>query len=332
MVRRASSAAIMGLALITLGCGGYSEEEWQAQLDKYNQLAAQNQNTEEELEVMKMKVAALEKELDALGFQLDEGGAERAKLMSALEEYKERAAALERIKARFEKLRAKLNELTKLGLQINIRKNRMVISLPGDVLFASGKDSLEDEGNEILAAVAKVIREDPELSKRTYQVAGHTDNEKIGSYRARQEFKDNWGLSLMRARTVLLYMVGSLNDEKDPGGGLDSSLWSASGYGDTDPIATNDDAEGRQKNRRVELVMMPNVEEMLDLKSLVDGDEKTKKAPAPASTESKPAAKPEEKKSTAKPQADAQPAATDKSSGGSEQKAPAAQAQTKSKS
>jgi chemotaxis protein MotB len=155
-----------------------------------------------------------------------------------------------------------------LGLKIEIRKNRMVISLPGDVLFASGSDELEDKGGEILAKVAAVVREDAELAKRTYQVAGHTDDEKLTSARTRSQFKDNWGLSLMRARTVLIYLINPLNDEKDPGGGLDDKLWSASGYGDTDPVASNAGKFGRQKNRRVELIMMPNVEEMLDLKSL----------------------------------------------------------------
>ena len=122
------------------------------------------------------------------------------------------------------------------------------------------------------------------MSKRTYQVAGHTDNEKIQSAYALKEFKDNWGLSLMRARTVLLFLVSPTTDEKDPGGGLDRNLWSASGYGDTDPVASNEGKFGRQKNRRVELIMMPNVEEMLDLKSLVSepvepaSDEKKSKA------------------------------------------------------
>ena len=53
------------------------------------------------------------------------------------------------------------------------------------------------------------------------------------------------------------------------GGGLDPKRWSASGYGETDPIASNDSPEGRAKNRRVELILMPDVEEMLDLKSLL---------------------------------------------------------------
>jgi len=257
------------LSLLAVGCGP-SKADYQAQLDKYNQLAAKNQATEDELAKEKARNEKLQAELEAMGFKLNEEGAEKDKLLSALEQYKARADALERIKKRFEKLRKKLEELTKLGLKISIRKNRMVISLPGDVLFASGKDDLQAKGKEILGKVAQVIRDDAELAKRTYQVAGHTDNEKITSAAAQKQFKDNWGLSLMRARTVLLYLIAPNGDPKAPGGGLDPSLWSASGYGETDPVASNAGKYGKEKNRRVELIMMPNVEEMLDLKSLAD--------------------------------------------------------------
>lgn len=274
----ASLGLLLSGSLLITGCG-YSEDEWQAQLDKYNQLASKQKSTEDELAAEKAKVAALEKELSDMGFRL---GSEKQKLEEALDEYKARAAALERIKGRLEALRKKLEELTKLGLSIQIRKNRMVISLPGDVLFASGKDELEAKGKEILGLVAKAIREDEDLSKRTYQVAGHTDSEKIASAYTKGKFKDNWGLSLMRARTVLLYLVTPTDDAKAPGGGLDTSLLSASGYGETDPIAPNDNAEGREQNRRVELIMMPNVEEMLDLKSLVDSAQEETKAPKAA--------------------------------------------------
>lgn len=268
------------VATMMLACG-YSEKEWQAQLDKYNQLASKQQATEDELAATKAHAKKLEDQLEAMGFKLSAEGEEKQKLLEALDEYKKRAAALERIKARFENLRQKLEALTKLGLKIDIRKNRMVISLPGDVLFTSGKDKLEDKGTEILSKVAAVIREDEDLSKRTYQVAGHTDDVKIESIATRKEFKDNWGLSLMRARTVLLYLTQPTTAEKNPGGGLDAGLWSASGYGDTDPIASNETPEGRQKNRRVELIMMPNVEEMLDLKSLAsEGTEPAQDAAA----------------------------------------------------
>ena len=75
-------------------------------------------------------------------------------------------------------------------------------------------------------------------------------------------FYDNWGLSLMRARQVLVYLI-------DPAKGkLPASRWSASGFGETDPIASNDEPTGRQLNRRCEIVVVPNAEEMLDLKEI----------------------------------------------------------------
>jgi chemotaxis protein MotB len=69
----------------------------------------------------------------------------------------------------------------------------------------------------------------------------------------------------MRAREVLVYLVSPADKG---GGGLSPSRWSAAGYGETDPVKGNDSPEGKQSNRRCELVVVPNVEEMLDLKSL----------------------------------------------------------------
>lgn len=273
------------LLLVPLACG-YSEDEWQAQLARYSDLEAQHTKekrehaqTEEELEAIRQRVLDLTAELEKMGVDVNElsaklqqEGTEKERLAAdleqmrlALEEYKRRAAQLEKIRARFDELRKKLEKLTNLGLKVQIRHNRMVISLPGDVLFASGQDTLRKEGLEVLGAVAEVIRTDKQLSKRYFQVAGHTDDRPL---RASTRFGDNWGLSAMRARRVLLFLVGPV-DGKEPGGGLDPKRLHAAGYGDTDPVATNATDEGRQQNRRVELVLMPDVEEMLDLKSLL---------------------------------------------------------------
>ena len=263
---------------LAVGCG-YSEEEWQAQLDKYNRMVAQNQSsearlqeTERRLQAANARVGKLEKDLQAMGVDLGKlntdlssRNTELSKLSATLEErekalaeYKARAEQLERIKQRFELLRKKLTELTNLGLEVKIRNNRMVISLPGDVLFPSGKDTLKKEGEEILAKVSGIIKGDASLRSRYYQVAGHTDSKPLA---AGPPFFDNWGLSVMRARRVLLFII-------DPKQGLPANRWSASGYADTDPIAGNNDDAGRQKNRRCELVVVPSAEEMLDLKAI----------------------------------------------------------------
>jgi chemotaxis protein MotB len=258
--------------VLALGCG-YSEDQWQAQLAKYEALAQKSSGLEKELAAERDRVRRLNQELEKLGVKLSAEGTEKEQLsknveqmQAALEEYRERAQMLERIKARFDLLRKKLEKLTNLGLNVQIRQNRMVISLPGDVLFASGKDELKQDGQKILLQVAEVIRGDQSLASRLFQVAGHTDNQPLR--RAAETFQDNWGLSLMRARQVLVFLI-SPSDSKGGGGALDPSRWSAAGYGDTDPITSNDSPAGRAKNRRVELILIPDVEEMLDLRSLL---------------------------------------------------------------
>jgi len=295
--------------VLALGCG-HSEDEWQAQLAKYAALQKKDNDLAQQLSSEQSRVKELSDQLEAMGVKLSSEGSEKEKLTqdiaqmkAALAEYQARAETLERIKQRFETLRKKLQKLTELGLDVKIRNNRMVISLPGDVLFASGSDVLSNEGDKILLQVADVIQNDAALRDRQYQVAGHTDDQPLK--RAAETFHDNWGLSLMRARQVLVFLVAPPEGEKpvattapkkpapspkaakgekpkpvakpsapppEPersGGNLNPKRWSASGYGQTDPIAANDTPEGRKKNRRVELVLMPDVEEMLDLKSLL---------------------------------------------------------------
>ncbi|MEY2934967.1 MAG: hypothetical protein RL033_5716, partial [Pseudomonadota bacterium] len=288
--RRVSARSRLWVALLSaacfasLGCG-YSEDEWQAQLSKYSQLdsvykrdSAELAETKKTLENSQTKVAQLSQELEKMGVNVDElsrklaeEGTEKERLSAdvnelkqAVSEYQARAAQLERIRSRFEVLRGKLQKLTKMGLKVAVRHNRMVISLPGDVLFSSGKDQLRDTGKEVLMAVADVIRNDQQLAERFFQIAGHTDAQPLNG----GPFRDNWGLSAMRARTVLVFLIAPVGT-RDGGGGLDPTRLHAAGYGETDPIAGNETPQEREHNRRVELVLMPNVEEMLDLKSLI---------------------------------------------------------------
>ena len=253
------------------GCG-HSEEEWKAQLAKYDALAKRSADDRAELEKQRQRVAELTRELEGMGAKLSAvdasakaTGDEKAKLAEALNEYRQRAEALERIKARFEALRTRLKKLTEQGLDVTIRNNRLVVSLPGDVLFESGKAELRDAGRHVLDLVLDVIRSDNSLAARHYQVAGHTDNQPL--QKSSVEFKDNWALSLMRAREVLIYLIAP--QTKKGGATLDAKRWSAAGYGATDPVTANATPAGRKQNRRVELVLLPDIEEMLDLKSLL---------------------------------------------------------------
>ncbi|MFO0552152.1 MAG: OmpA family protein [Polyangiaceae bacterium] len=258
--------ALLFALVPTTGCGP-SQDEYDAKVREVEDLkkklageADARKKAESELRDAQARIEQLTEKLREQGLAVSDLTADLEQKRAALEEYKKRAEQLEAIRQRFEALRRKLEELTKFGLKVQIRKNRIVIQLPGDVLFDSGRETLKKEGKDILKKVADVIRGDDGLSSRVYQVAGHTDNKPFTG-----AFKDNWGLSAMRAREVLVFLI---DPTSSGGGGLKRDNWSAVGYGDTDPVADNSGDDGRKQNRRVELVVMPNVEEMLDLKTL----------------------------------------------------------------
>ena len=263
------TSLILFLSLCLSACG-YSQEEWDQKVREneslQNQLKAQTEahkKSQSDYQEAMQEIDGLKKQLADRGANLDNLNQSLAEQRKALEEYARRTEQLDAIRKRFELLQTKLQKLTQLGLKVEVRNNRMLIQLPGDVLFDSGADKLKAEGQKILMQVADVIRNDADLSKRRFQVAGHTDSKPL----AGGPFKDNWGLSAMRARSVLLLLT-SAPDKNGIGGGLSPANWSAAGYADTDPVASNDTDDGRNKNRRVELVVQPDVEEMLNLKSL----------------------------------------------------------------
>jgi chemotaxis protein MotB len=271
--RTVSLAALVTLVVVASACG-HSEEEWQAKLKENQELTNQlnaekgaHKKSDDDLASAQAQVDALKGQLKKMGLDLSNLNADYAEQKDALEKLRKDKEQLEQVRKRFDALKAKLDSLTKLGLNVTVRKNRMTIQLPGDVLFDSGRVDLKKDGKDILLKVAEVIRNDKDLLARSFQVAGHTDNIPLGG----GVFRDNWGLSLMRAREVLTFLIAPTSEKPGTGGGgLPADKWSAAGYGETDPVVPNDSPGNKQKNRRVELVVVPNVEEMLDLKSLVN--------------------------------------------------------------
>ena len=266
-------------ALVLVGCG-HTDEEMAAKQREIDKLSADLKAAKAQIADDQSKYGEAQNQIDRMKEQLKQAGLglekskeDAARLAQALSEYKQRADQLAVIEQRFRELRSKLDKLNTIGVKVVPRNNRLVIQLPGDILFDSGKDDLKQGGKEVLSQVAEVIRGDKDLMNRYFVVAGHTDNVK---YTPGGPFKDNWGLSLARARQVLLFLIGDAKaDAKNPkmtsGGGLNPKRWSAAGYGETDPIAGTVEQqtdEDKKKNRRVELVVQPNVEEMLNLQNI----------------------------------------------------------------
>lgn len=123
----------------------------------------------------------------------------------------------------------------------------LLVTIRDSVLFDSGKAEVKPEYRPIVNELAAVLVSDP---ARSIVVAGHTDNvPQSGS-----EFASNWELSVMRATNFLKILLES-NDK------LDSGYFSVKGYGEYRAVAPNDTAEGRAKNRRVEVLIQPLVAE-----------------------------------------------------------------------
>jgi chemotaxis protein MotB len=144
-------------------------------------------------------------------------------------------------------------------VSIHVRHGRIVLSLRNDVLFDEGKTDLKPAGKQALADVAQALRT---VSSRSFQVAGHTDNLPIKS----KEFPSNWELSTARAVVVVKFLSQQ---------GVNPSALSAAGYGEFDPVAANTDAANRTKNRRIEISLVPNIEELISLPELKGETDKT---------------------------------------------------------
>src|SRR6202000_257047 len=239
---RIGAVLVAVVAMFALARCGHSEDEWQqaqrdiarvkADVDAANK---RHDDDDQKYQAAQAQIDDLTAKLKGLGVDLSKSEEEKSKLQQAMAEYEARLKQLDDMKARFKDLKARLDKLTSAGLKVVVRNNRMVIQLPGDILFDSGKDSLKPDGKKILKQVAEVVSGDSTLSTRNFQVAGHTDKEPYAG-----QYFDNWGLSRMRARQVVTFPVGAARaDAKGipEGGGLNPLHWAAAGYGQMDPVA-----------------------------------------------------------------------------------------------
>lgn len=263
------ASCLLVVATSISGCG-YSEDQWKAKQLELDKMTAKLRATEKQRDDDKAQCADERKKLEEakehLETLLKNAGGEVSELRKLADQQKLRIAQYEAVQRRFRALQDRLQQLKGRGVEVVARKGRLVIRLPGDVLFDSASHMLRPGAAEVLAKIAEVIRNEPTLLSRYFQVVGHTDNaELVGGV-----WGNNWGLSLARAKTVLEFLVrqvGTGYGGKPMGGGLPPERWSAGGYGKEDPIEGTVESQTvpqMAKNRRVELVIQPNVEELLN--------------------------------------------------------------------
>lgn len=190
-----------------------------------------------------LDLASAKRDLDAC---VAAGGDKGKALQQCLRERGEVSDKLARVQASIDKVRQALQVMAAAGkLEVKVQHGFLIIALAGDILFDTGKAKLKDDATPVLRELAAVLKSMPD---RLFQVAGHTDDQ--------GEEEKNWGLSTERAVTVVRFLI----KEGVSGKGL-----SAGGYAFYQPTADNTTPEGRQKNRRVEFLLMPNLSELLTM-------------------------------------------------------------------
>ena len=137
------------------------------------------------------------------------------------------------------------------GLTVDIRNGKVYVSLTDKLLFPSGSIIIDERGKAALKQLAAVLNKEPDINMA---VEGHTDNKKIINL---GQIKDNWDLSVLRATSVTRYLT---EVEK-----IDPKRLTATGKSEYQPIDAADTNEARAKNRRIEIVLTPKLDELYNL-------------------------------------------------------------------
>lgn len=199
------------------------------------------------LDTTSKKGKELETQLASVSTNLDASKEELTTLRAQRAEQEKRLAAIDEFQKQFAKM------IGAGQVKVSARRGSLVLSLPAEVLFASGSADLSEKGTFAVVEIGAMLKR---MQDRRFLVIGHTDDAPLkGSI-----YKDNWELSTARALNVTRTLVKA---------GMDAKNLVPAGGGDNDPISKD-----RAKNRRIEIALLPAIDELPPLpKSLLSDDD-----------------------------------------------------------
>jgi chemotaxis protein MotB len=198
-----------------------------------------------ELEAKGKALAAEQQRLDKLKAELQERSARVDELEGIM------AAQQQNLQALKDKLSKALNSFEGKGLTVEQKNGKVYVSMENKLLFGSGSWVVGAEGKKAVVEVAKVLAENPDIA---VLIEGHTDNV---PYQGSGQVADNWDLSTKRATAI----VNIIRENKD----VDPKNLTAAGRSEFAPVADNTTAEGKGKNRRIEIILTPKLDEISKL-------------------------------------------------------------------
>lgn len=246
---------------------------------KYAELEAQQRETQDQLNTATVKLNSCLDEKDRLNQQIATLGSQNSALLNnvgdlatlskkeaenlerSLESIKEKDMKIQRMQDAINKkdsvtlalvtsLKGVLGNMNDEDIEINVEKGVVYVSISDKLLFESGKYNVTDRAKEVLGKVATVVKNRPDIE---FMVEGHTDDQAIRN----AVLQDNWDLSVKRATSVVRILQEDF--------GVAPQRMTAAGRSYYIPVASNDTAEGRAKNRRTRIVILPKIDQFYNL-------------------------------------------------------------------
>ena len=178
---------------------------------------------------------------------------QQARLQTQQERLKQLQSLIDRQRQATEALRQKiataLNAFTSDQLTVSMKNGRVYVSLAESLLFPSGSADVNPQGKEALGTLAQALNQNPDIN---VLVEGHTDSIPI-----KKRYADNWALSVARSTEIVRILTNTYS--------VDPTRVTASGRSSYEPLADNSTPEGRQKNRRTEIILAPKLDELMRL-------------------------------------------------------------------
>lgn len=213
---------------------------------KKDELTNEVVSVKAKLSEKEQKIKELENELKSKNAQITELKTEMSGLSKEkIQAIEEKDKAVAELKKTYTNLVDELKDEIKKGeIAVTQLRDKLSLSMVDKILFDSGSADVKKDGKKVLDRVAEILKK---VTDKQIRIEGHTDNVKIGP-RIAKKFPTNWELSNARATNVLRYL-----QEK----GVDPKLLSPAGYAEYKPVESNDTEDGRSKNRRIEIVLIP---------------------------------------------------------------------------
>jgi len=251
-------------ALMVLFSSCISAKKYRAALDREQGLMAKNAELASDITRLRSQIEGLQTDNAKLVQQIDDAMKKASQLagqanltQKELEAEQKRLWDLRRLldqqRQAVENLRKKMADalvgFNSNELQVFVKNGRVYVSLQENLLFPSGSAVVNVKGKEALGTLAQVLNLNPDIN---VVVEGHTDSIPI-----RGRYEDNWALSVARSTSIVRILTDTYK--------VDPVRVSASGKSQYEPVDNNTTAEGRQRNRRTEIILAPKLDELMQL-------------------------------------------------------------------